>query len=87
MAKKNAETVRIVTDIRTYEPEDLMKVLKAQGDGLGDHMVSVTLPSMGFEGKAQAGGTFVHEHNAGDDECGSLFKMPRLWRDDGQDEL
>jgi hypothetical protein len=84
---RNATTVRVVTDIRTYDPEDLQKVIKTQGDSIGDHMVSVVLPSMGFEGKAQAGGTFVHEHDAGDRECGSLHGMPRLFRDDGQDEI
>lgn len=84
---QSAQTVRVITDIRTYEADDLMKILKAQRDGLGDHMVSVVLPSLGFEGKAQAGGTIVHEHEAMDRTCKGVTQTDRLYRDDGNDEI
>lgn len=87
MASQRAATVRVVIDIRTFEPEDLMKVLRAQKDSLGDHYVSVVLPAMGFEGKAQAGGNVIHEHEEGDRTCQALLHNDRLWRDDGQDEI
>lgn len=83
----SATTVRVITDIRTYEPEELMKVIKRERDGVGDHMVSVVLPSMGFEGKAQAGGTIVHEHEPGDRACKTVANLDRMYRDDGNDEI
>jgi hypothetical protein len=87
MARQSARTVRVTIDIRTFEPEDLIKTLRAQGDSLGDHYVSVVLPAMGFEGKAQAGGNVIHDHEPGDRECSALSVNDRLWRNDGQDEL
>lgn len=87
MARQSARTVRVVIDIRTTEPDDLIKVLRQQKDSLGDHFTSVVLPSMGFEGKAQAGGNVIHEHEEGDRTCQALLHNDRIWRDDGQDEL
>lgn len=87
MSTGDITTVRVVTDIRTYDPEELMKIIKQQNDGVGDHLVSIVLPSMGFEGKAQAGGTFVHAHEENDRNCRTLAEIPRMYRSDGQDEL
>lgn len=82
-----AETVRVVTDIRTFDPEGLVKLLKAEKDGVGDHLVAVVLPSLGFEEKAQAGGTYVHQHEPDDRSCLSIARSDRMYRDDGQDEI
>jgi hypothetical protein len=87
MAQQAARTVRVTIDLRTYEPDDLIKVLRSQKDGLGDHFTAVVLPSMGFDGKAQAGGSVIHEHEPEDRPCRALFGNDRIWRDDGQDEL
>ena len=84
---ENATTVRITTDVRTTNPEGLIKTLKTEGDNLGDYLVSVVLPSYGFEDKAKAGGTYVHAHEEGDRLCKDLAQTDRLWRQDGQDEL
>ena len=84
---KRASTVRVVIDVRTFEPDDVIKTLRSQRDGLGDHFVSVTLPSLGFEGKAQAGGSVIHEHEPQDRTCTALLNNDRIFRDDGQDEL
>ena len=87
MAQNAARTVRVVIDIRTYEPDDLIKVLRSQKDGLGDHFTAVVLPSMGFDGKAQAGGSVIHEHESEDRTCQALLRNDRIYRDDGQDEI
>ena len=81
------QTVRVTADIRTLQPDDLIETLRKQGDGLGDHMVAVVLPAMGFEGKAQAGGTHIHQHEDNDRDCRSLTAAPRMYRQDGNDEL
>lgn len=81
------QTVRVTADIRTLQPDDLIETLRKQGDGLGDHMVAVVLPAMGFEGKAQAGGTHIHQHEDNDRDCRSLTVAPRMYRQDGNDEL
>lgn len=82
-----AATVRVTIDVRTYEPEDLVKTLKQQHDSLGDHFTAVVLPAMGFEGKAQAGGTVIHEHEENDRPCQALSRSDRIWREDGSDEI
>lgn len=87
MSKVRAATVRVTIDVRTLDPETLIKILKSQGDGLGDHFTAVVLPSMGFESKAQAGGTIIHEHESSDRQCQALLNNDRIWRDDGQDEI
>lgn len=87
MADGYAQTVRVTTDIRVFEYEELVEILRKQGDGLGDHMVAVVLPAMGFEGKAQAGGSHIHTHEEDDRNCASLKSLPRMYRDDGQDEI
>jgi hypothetical protein len=87
MARPTAKTVRVVIDIRTFEPEDLIKILSSQGDGLGDHFTAVVLPSMGFHGKAQAGGGVIHDHTPEDRPCQALMRSDRIWRKDGQDEI
>ena len=81
------QTVRVITDIRVYEYEDLVAILRKQGDGIGDHMVAVVLPAMGFEGKAQAGGSYIHQHEEDDRDYATVKSMPRMYRDDGQDEI
>jgi hypothetical protein len=81
------QTVRVTADIRTLDPEELVETLRKQGDNLGDHMVAVVLPAMGFEGKAQAGGSHIHQHEEDDRDCASMKSMPRMYRKDGQDEL
>ena len=87
MAQSAARTVRVVIDVRTTEPEDLIRILTSQHDSLGDHFTAVVLPSMGFDGKAQAGGSVIHEHVPKDRHCRALYGNDRIWRDDGQDEL
>lgn len=82
-----ASTVRVTIDVRTFDPDDLIKILSQQGDGLGDHFTAVVLPSMGFESKAQAGGAVIHQHEECDRQCTALMNNDRLWRNDGQDEI
>jgi len=82
-----AVTVRVICDVRTFEGDDLLKILRAEGDNFGDHIVAVTLPALGFEGKAKAGGTHVHEHEPEDRPCKAIGQSERLWRDDGEDEF
>lgn len=82
---KQMQTVRLTTDIRTDDPEGLVKLLRKEGDSLGDHVVQVTLPALGWEGKAGAGGSHAHPHEEEDRPCRQLGANSRLWRDDGQD--
>lgn len=81
------QTIYVTTCIRAFEADDLVDILRKQGDGLGDHMVAVTLPAMGFEGKAQAGGSHIHVHESDDRDCATMKSMDRMYRKDGQDEL
>ena len=87
MARNAARTVRVTIDIRCFEPDELISTLRSQKDGLGDHFTAVVLPSMGFDGKAQAGGSVIHEHESEDRTCAALLRNDRIWRDDGQDEI
>ena len=80
-------TIRVTTDIRAFDADELVDTLRKQGDNLGDHMVAVVLPAMGFEGKAQAGGSHIHQHESDDRDCGTMKSMDRMYRKDGQDEL
>ena len=80
-------TVRVTTDIQTLDADDLVDILRKQGDYLGDHMVAVTLSAMGFEGKAKAGGSHIHVHEADDRDCATMKSMDRMYRKDGQDEF
>lgn len=79
------KTVRIVSDVRTDDPEELLAILRKEGDGMGDHIVNVTLPALGFEGNAKAGGSQAHGHEESDRPCARLHGTERLWREDGQD--
>ena len=81
------ETVRLTIDLRAFQSQELIDILRNQGDSLGDHFTAVVLPAMGFEGKAQAGGAHIHLHEDGDRDCKSLVSIPRMYRKDGNDEL